>query len=269
MSDELVQQLCDVGLTRNEALAYLCLLEAPEEVGLTGYEVAARSGIPRSAVYTVLRRLEHAGAAFAAGANPARYLPISPKRLVHQMRALSTTRYDALNQGLQRLPQRADPEPVWIVSRYEAVLERARRMLSSATSSVYLSAWPRELNQLREDLEEATGRGLHGVLHCPVAAEDPPTGFAVWGDEERDDTRSTWAHKLLLVVDRQQALIGGAEPDGDNQAVWTRNPSLVDVSTNHIILDITLIARRSGRSCSDDVSRMMRTVVPPADTAST
>ena len=36
---------------------------------------------------------------------------------------------------------------------------------------------------------------------------------------------------------------GGTEPDADNHAVWTPNPSLVDVATNHIILDITLMAR--------------------------
>jgi sugar-specific transcriptional regulator TrmB len=264
MNESLTALLCDVGLTRNEALALLCLLEAPEDGELTGYEVAARSGIPRSAVYTVLRRLEQAGAAFSNGANPARYLPTSPDRFVRDLRAASTTRFDRLASGLARLPRRADPEPVWVVSRYEGVLERAARMLEDAKSAVYLSAWPRELEALAEPLAAAGRRGLHAVLHAPVPLALPPEGFGTWGDDGSDTTRVSWAHKMLLIVDREQALIGGAEPGGDNQAVWTRNPSLVDVATNHIILDITLIAARQGRDCSEDVAGMMRTVVPPA-----
>jgi hypothetical protein len=60
------------------------------------------------------------------------------------------------------------------------------------------------------------------------------------------------------VVDRREALIGGAEPGADNDAVRTTNPSLVDVATNHVILDLTLLAQRAGRSCEADVAPMMR-----------
>jgi len=66
-----------------------------------------------------------------------------------------------------------------------------------------------------------------------------------------------------VVVDRREALIGGSEPDADNHAVWTTNPSLVDVATNHIILDLTLMSQRSGRSCDADVAPMMRPHLPP------
>jgi hypothetical protein len=63
---------------------------------------------------------------------------------------------------------------------------------------------------------------------------------------------------MLLVVDRQQVLVGGAEPEADNHAVWTMNPSIIDVVTNHVILDVTLIARRTGRPCEEDVAPLMR-----------
>jgi hypothetical protein len=63
---------------------------------------------------------------------------------------------------------------------------------------------------------------------------------------------------MLLVVDRHQVLVGGSEPEADNHAVWTMNPSIVDVVTNHVILDITLIARRQDRACQDDVAPLMR-----------
>ena len=80
VTDALVGELVAVGLTRNEAVAYVTLLES--EGAVTGYEVAQRSGIPRSAVYSVLRRLEEAGGAFLAGADPARYVACDPVRFV-------------------------------------------------------------------------------------------------------------------------------------------------------------------------------------------
>ena len=45
--------------------------------------------------------------------------------------------------------------------------------------------------------------------------------------------------------------MGGADPDADNHAVVTTNPSLVDVATNHIILDITLTSR--GKSAGEAI----------------
>jgi sugar-specific transcriptional regulator TrmB len=264
MRDQVVQLLCDVGLTRNEALAYVTLLEEPGVEGLTGYEVAARSGIPRSAVYTVLRKLESSGAAFPTGERPSRYLPTSPDRLLAQMQESNTQRFEHLGTVLDRMPKRAAPEPVWIVSRYNEVLERADQMIRGARSSVCISAWPRELAALEAAIAGAGARAeLHRVLHVPTAVEAPPAGFSCWQDPpEAGDLRTGWAHKLLVVVDREQVLVGGAEPMADNHAVWTMNPSIVDVVINHVILDITLISRRTGRACGADVAPLMRPGLP-------
>lgn len=260
MRDQIVQLLCEVGLTRNEALAYVTLLEEPGVDGLTGYEVAARSGIPRSAVYTVLRKLESSGAAFPTGEGPARYLPTSPERLLSQMRESNAQRFEHLGAVLDGMPKRAAPEPVWIVSRYTEVLERAEQMIRGARSSICLSAWPRELDALGPALAVVAGRPeLQRVLHVPTALGEAPAGFSCWTEAvEAGDQKAGWAHKLLLVVDRAQVLVGGAEPLADNHAVWTTNPSIVDVVTNHVILDITLISSRTGRPCEADVAPLMR-----------
>lgn len=259
MHEETVHLLTTSGLTRNEALAYLSLLESGEDEGMTGYEVAARSGIPRSAVYTVLRKLESAGAAFSTGDKPARYTPTPPSRLVDSLREASTSTFDRLAESLERLPVRELPEPIWTVSRYEQVITRLDHLLRSAEQSVYLSLWSRELDALRPTLDAIAHRSLHRVLHAVDAVADEPPGFSCWTDGQTDDAeKATWSHKILAVVDRRAALMGGADPHADNHAVVTTNPSLVDVATNHIILDITLLARASGRDPSADVSPMMR-----------
>jgi len=256
----LIAQLTEVGLTRNEAIAYLCLLEAEDVDGLTGYEVAARSGVPRSAVYGVLRKLETAGAAFASGDKPARYVGVSPKQLVEGMRARDRVRLDRLDDALSRVSVRERPEPVWILSRYDEVMERLETMVRAATESIAISGWRREMEAIAPTLARLDLRSVHCVMHVPDGWPDAPAGVSVWSDPNflDDERKAGWSHKLLAVTDRREALIGGAEPDHDNHAVWTTNPALVDVATDHIILDVTLLSRMLGEDCADDVSPIMR-----------
>lgn len=256
--EELIAKLQGLGLSRNEALGYLTLLEDDSELGITGYEVAARSGIPRSAVYTVLRKLETLGAAFATGTDPVCFVANDPERWVDQVRRATLTRLDEVATALHDLPTRDRPEPVWVLRRYDEVMARIDRMIRGAERSIWISAWPREVEALRPAIDAVADRPLHRVLHSPARIAEPPAGFSVWVDDVHGDvTKATWSHKTLVVVDRREALIGGTEPDADNHAVWTPNPSLVDVATNHIILDITLMARARGADCDDVVSPMM------------
>jgi HTH-type transcriptional regulator, sugar sensing transcriptional regulator len=255
----LVTRLEGLGLSRNEALAYLTLLEALDENGLTGYEVASRSSIPRSAVYTVLRKLQSAGAAFAYGEKPERFVATEPEQWLDQVRRGANTRIVEAAQALANLPKRPRPEPVWILRRYDEVMRRIDQMIRGAEQSVWLSMWSRELEVLRPALDAIGDRTLHRVLHSPASIQGPPPGFSCWTDSvEHDEGKSHWAHKALVVIDRREALIGGTEPLADNHAVLTTNPSIVDVATNHIILDITLMARRKGVDPDQVVSPMMR-----------
>ena len=53
--DRLIRALNQFGFTTSDAKAYMALLKSHPA---TGYELTASSGIPRSAIYNVLRRLE-------------------------------------------------------------------------------------------------------------------------------------------------------------------------------------------------------------------
>lgn len=264
-TDALVGELVAVGLTRNEAVAYVTLLES--EGAATGYEVAQRSGIPRSAVYSVLRRLEEAGGAFLAGAEPARYVACDPVRFVAAMRTVATQRLDRVADALSRLPKHSQPEPVWILDRYEDVMARIESMIRGAEVSIHLSLWPREVERLWPALQEAGRRPLHRVLFSPDHLPRCPDGWSCWcGSTERDAPKAGWSHKARVVMDRREAVIGGTEPDALNRVVWTANPSLVDVAADTLVLDLTLLAERTGRSCTADVAPMMRPHLPAGKT---
>ncbi len=258
--ESLLARIQGLGLSRNEALAYLTLLGAEEEQGITGYEVGSRSSIPRSAVYTVLRKLQDVGAAFSVGEKPERFVAIAPERWLAQVRQTAELRIAEAQAELQQVRKQQRPEPIWILNGYDEVLSRIDQLIRSAQQSVWLSLWPRELAVLAPALETVAKHRLHRVLHCPSALSEPPAGFACWSAREPEGgAPADWSHKALVVIDGREALIGGTEPYADNHAVYTTNPSLVDTATNHIILDITLLARQRGENIDALVAPMMRT----------
>jgi len=253
------EHLMGVGLTRNESLAYVTLLRHDEGDGLTGYEVANQSGIPRSVVYATLARLETQGACFVMGDKPARYVPTEPSAFIRGQREQGERRYAELERTLSAIPKRPRPEPVWVLRDYDEVMEAAIALIGSATRSVYLSVWPRELNRLAPALARLDHATMHCVLHCPTTLPDRPKGVRCWVDDrEVSDSKQAWPHRTLLVIDHRTALIGGAEPDVDNQAVRTGNPSIVNVALNQLILDITLLSKLQGAPCDEDVKPMIR-----------
>jgi sugar-specific transcriptional regulator TrmB len=66
-SEDFIKRMTELGFTKNEAKAYLSLLRNSPA---TRYEVSKASGIPRSAIYDVISRLEELGAVSAIYSEP-------------------------------------------------------------------------------------------------------------------------------------------------------------------------------------------------------
>src|SRR3954464_15344175 len=104
---DVLESLSELGFSTNEARAYKGLLvESPA----TGYEIAQRAGIPRSAIYAVLKRLEDEGLAARVEESPARYTPLPPSDLLRVLRRRFEGSLSDLTQSIDRL--RPPPPPI-------------------------------------------------------------------------------------------------------------------------------------------------------------
>ena len=149
--ERIIQTMRQLGFTANEGKAYIALLKKHPA---TGYEVSARSGIPRSAVYNVLRRLENLGLVNSVQAKPARYVPLEPERLSDLLAVRFSSTMDDLKSAMKNLAGRMAPATTWTVQGYAAMIERARQVIEGARRSVYASIWGREAKQLEEPLKQ-------------------------------------------------------------------------------------------------------------------
>src|SRR5215831_222101 len=139
--DDILDSLTELGFSTNEARAYRNLLvESPA----TGYEIAQRAGIPRSAIYAVLKRLEDGGLVARVEESPARYAPLPPSDLMGVLRRRFEGSLRSLDDSIRRMRPPPPPVDLWNVSGYEEVVDRAGALVESAEKFIFLSLWRRE-----------------------------------------------------------------------------------------------------------------------------
>ena len=72
----------ELGFTSYEAKAYVSLLQNNP---VTRYELSKNSGVPRSAIYGVIKKLESIGAVNALYSKPEKYVPLQPEQLLQML----------------------------------------------------------------------------------------------------------------------------------------------------------------------------------------
>lgn len=254
MNEKLLPALKSFGFTSNEAKAYLSLLQNNPA---TGYEVSGKSGIPRSAIYEILKRLESTGMVSCVDTNPTRYIPLPPDHLFDLLENSFNANLDTLKDSLKNVNTDLEVGDLWNIRGYDSMIDRARNMIRNAKHSVYLSIWRTEYEKLHADLKDAEKRGVELVIFsfCDLPV-DMGRVFAYNLDTDR--LQDVWSSKILLVADRDSALLGGVEMLPTNKVAWTRNSAIVAIALNYIILDLTLFGQRYKIEMGSVISEMLQ-----------
>jgi sugar-specific transcriptional regulator TrmB len=237
--DDILEALTELGFSTNEGRAYKDLLvESPA----TGYEIAQRAGIPRSAIYAVLKRLEDEGVVTRVEETPARYAPLPPSDLLGVLRHRFDRSLDGLRLHLAKMRPPPPAVDLWNVTGYDEVLDRARSLIDGAKHDIFCSLWRREAEALLPAFEAAHKRNVN-IIAFSFAALDKTPGTVYSYELDEEDLEQFWKHKMILVVDHARTLMGSTERNG-SAAVATGHPAITEVALNNIALDITLLGQR-------------------------
>ncbi len=252
--ERITERLKLLGFTSYEAKAYIALLE---NYPSTRYELSKNSGVPRSAIYDVIRKLEEMGAVNGTYSEPVKYIPLPPEELFQLLQRQFDSRIKEARESLASFDTTIEPGHLWNVVGYQHMIHRAQEMITRAVNSIYLSVWQREFTLLTEDLKMAVQRGIQVILFSFTPAELPGATIYTYNIEE-SNLEKTWDHKIILVVDQNELLMGDAENRYSRKTAWTNNTAIVDIATNHIILDITLFGLRMNLDVSESVNSMQK-----------
>ncbi|MBW0115055.1 TrmB family transcriptional regulator [Pseudonocardia abyssalis] len=247
MSQEsVISELQRLGMSGYEAKAYVALIAAGTP--LNGYEVAKRSGVPRSTVYETLGKLVSRGAAYEVRAGEASvgYISLPPSALLDRMRREFDASIDTLRDAL---PQVASPPQVRLVHNLTdraSLLARAEDVVAAARNDLFLSGWPAEIEPLKPVVRRAEAEGVEVSVVSFGEDEDPVGNTTLHRFSTPEVVLENLGCRLLVVsADREQAVIGGVV-NGDAWGVYTDDPAVVLVAVEYVRHDIAmhLIAER-------------------------
>ncbi len=251
--DAVAQRLKDLGFTVYEAKAYVSLLEHHP---VTRYELSRNSGVPRSAIYSVIHRLEELGAVSAQSSEPEKYIPLPPDNLFELLSRQFDHRVQAAKKYLEDFEIQIVPDQLWNIVGYENMILKARELIQKAQDAIYISLWQRELLLLQKDLNKAVRRGVKVYIYSFTELPEIPGVQVFTYDLSEKELEKIWAHKIILIIDKQEVLMGEADNLQKKKTVWTTNRALIDIALNHIILDITIFGIRLRRDVSSFVMPM-------------
>lgn len=234
---EIVAALRQLGFAEYEARAYVALVRRSP---LNGYELAKASGIPRANVYGVLERLA-ARRAIVRLDEPGgtRYAPVPPAELMERLGGEFRQVAADASSALESLEQATEPEPVWNVRGYRALLDQARAGVKAATRSLLLAVWPQEAAALRDEITAADDGSVNVTTLCLAACEQVCGGCR--GRVYRYRATAAGApRRLVVVADDEEAVAGEIGRDGAAHSVRTRQPLIVDLCRSSVLGNIAL-----------------------------
>ena len=251
MLEKLARRMSELGFTKYEARAYVSLLQ---NYPVTRYELSKNSGVPRSAIYDVTRRLQDYGAVSVLSTKPEKYIPLPPEEFLKMLEQRFKNKVEEFRKSLSEVSINIETEQLWNITGYDNLISKAKEMIEEAQSEIYLSAWHREVHVFEKELRKAVQRGIRVVMFS--FTELPPIGLVYSYGLNETELEKVWDHKLILVRDREELLMGEANRKTQRKAAWTRNKAIVQIAANHIVLDITLFGIRAGMDVSKAVFEM-------------
>lgn len=253
-SDRVVEALLALGFNLNEARAYVGLLARGAS---TGYEVAQHAGVPRSAVYTSLRRLVTEGAARREPGPPERFTATPSEALIGLLTKRMQRSTGELREAVATLDVAPGTPDAFSVQGHARILEEAARVVRSARHTLVISGWPRELSLLVPDIAGAIKRGVYLVTfsHATIPSDVGGVRFS-YGLREAD-LETFWKHRLVVVADDTISLVGSTEDRPTDRAVVSETAAIAEIVVSQVALDVTLLVQRHDVDVSDVMARML------------
>jgi sugar-specific transcriptional regulator TrmB len=241
-----IDEFLELGFSEYEAKIYLALLR---ENPATAYEVGRSSGVPTSKVYEVLKRLVEKGILLVVDEGKTKqYVPIEPDEFLDEYKSRTEKVIGKLRNTLAVVKGVKELSYIWNIREYDYLIDKARRMIDSASVSILVSAWKDEVILLEDRLRNAAGRGVEvAIVHFGF----PGLKLGQIYRHPIEDTiyQEKGGRGIVVVVDSREVLMGTVSREGSAEGAWSMNRGFVMLAEDYIKHDVyimKIIKRFSG-----------------------
>ena len=230
ISDEIVSELMQLGLNRNEAKAYRALASVGQS---TARIIAQNSGVPRSKVYEVLYALQQRGLVRrAAGTNPSEFRAYEPHDAIpYLMERLQNSGKSVLTalESLAAEKKDASEEFVWTEVGIDQIKVGSRSAIARAKKEVFIATRDLALlGALRPALADAKKRRVQVKLVSAGLHDDDVEGFKHYASiiDVKEVSSQVLVEQLQLVLADQSIETAGWDPNQISMIVIDNSESV-------------------------------------------
>ena len=251
---KIIDLLKEFGLSTNSAKAYMALLKRNPA---TGYEISTQSGIPRSAVYTILNKLELIGIVNSIGDSPKKYIPLAASALLDHFEYSHKHRIQELKENIEKEDISDESFDFWHLHGYRNLILRIKETIKNSEETLVISIWNREMKLIKKELYNAEKRGVKITVFSFCKLDDK-IGNQISYNLDENKLRDVWSNKIILVSDHLSTIMGSAREVKNSRSIFTKNEAIIEIAMNHIILDITLAGQRLDFDSNPIVKQIMK-----------
>lgn len=237
-------QLESLGFSPSEARVYLSLLQRGEK-NCTGYQIARELNLSRSSVYAALDSLVQRGAVFAIPGETGdtrQYQPEQPETLLGRIRKETEETARALEGELKSLRGAGKGNPYLTIDGRETIFKKTEEILSRAQKEVFINTdFP--LDPLFSEMEALLQRGIRILLFSFQKLDTGGLDIEFYHSRPQAPA-GPGKTRLMAAVDHQAALIAGRQAGQPLTGIFSENPLLVSIVSEHIHHDIYLLRLR-------------------------
>ncbi len=222
-----------IGFGEYEARTYCALLaQSPAN----GYQISAKSGVPRAKIYEVLERLVLRGAAVrveTAKKDAKVYVAVDPEILIDNIQNDMIYACQRAKQDLEQLQHAPDVvEYFWRIASRDDLVTRAHDLVEAATKTLHVALWAEEFDSVFPHLLAAARRKVKMAImlyseHEGLIKLQKAGAGAILHSNSKLQAVPELGRQFVLACDRKQCITGSIFSDGTMDGVFSMNRGLV------------------------------------------
>lgn len=208
-----------LGLSQSELKTYFALLKHNPA---NGSQLSRHSGVARPNIYDILTTLIEKG--MATELNSGLYAPLPPDEFLKRLQLQFDTDITSLEEQIESVSKKPFLEYIWIIKGYKEVMAKAKDLIDTASSELYVILYPKEAEYLDSHLLEAAERGVE-VKYVSMGTPLNKFEFQVI-HPDTDKIETTQSGRVFNVVRDKSEVVSGLfnhDKEDDSSINWARN----------------------------------------------
>jgi sugar-specific transcriptional regulator TrmB len=227
------------GFTESDVKVYLALIRYGN---CTGYEASKLSGVPRSKVYNVLKKLVLRGimAITEDDEKTNRYRAESIDQVIALLKNTFDDDLDILGEEIRRMEKPRPDERTWRLQNYDSIRNKCVELIGQSVDELLIQIW---IDDLDERLEQAILEKQAQIKRVLVVLYDSKRQYRTRLRNyyrhgfEKDKLADAGCRWLTIVSDKTEMIYSTIFSRDTAEAVFTRNHSMVFFANEYILHD--------------------------------